>query len=458
MSAAATYRTVNPSDGRLVEEYPIATDAGIESALARAASAAIRWRDTSLARRIEPLRRAADLLEAQAADLGALMALEMGKPVAQGEAEAKKCAWVCRWYADNAEAFLAPQRRESDGSEAFVRADPLGPILAIMPWNFPFWQFFRFAAPALAAGNVVILKHAPNTPGCARRIESILRAAGFEDGTVKNLFLSNDQAARVIGDPRVRGVTLTGSTRAGREVASLAGRHLKTMVMELGGSDPFIVFDDADVARAVEVGVAARCLNNGQSCIAAKRFLVHRSIFNAYRDAFVKGMAARVMGNARDAKVTLGPLARADLRDGLARQVSRSIEAGAEACLGGEVPDRDGFFYSATVLTGAKPGTPAADEELFGPAASLFPFETEDEAIAIANGTAYGLGASLWTSDRARIGRMIPRIESGSVFVNGLVKSDPRLPFGGVKDSGFGRELGREGMMEFVNLRTVWIA
>ena len=452
------YRTLNPADGRLMESYPLATDKGIETALAAANQSAGRWRETTLRRRLEPLRRVADLLEAQAADLGTLMALEMGKPTVQGEAEAKKCAWACRWYADNAEAFLAPAPRESDGTEAFVRFDPLGPVLAIMPWNFPFWQFFRFAAPALAAGNAILLKHAPNTPGCARRIEALMRAAGFEAGVVQNLFLTNEQAARVIGDARVRAVTLTGSTRAGREVASIAGRHLKTMVMELGGSDAFIVFEDAEPDRAVEVGVAARCLNNGQSCIAAKRFLVHRPIFRRFQERFVEKMRARVIGDPLDPEVTLGPLARRDLRDQLAEQVERSIASGAEALLGAAVPEHEGFYYPATVLSGARPGSPAADEELFGPAASLVPFDTEEEALAIANGTPYGLGTSLWTSDDARARRMIPRLEMGSVFVNGPVKSDPRLPFGGVKDSGFGRELGREGMHEFVNIKTVWIA
>ncbi len=458
MTQPALYRTLNPADGGLVESYPTATDAGIETALGRAARAFALWRETPLARRAEHLRRAADLLAAGAAESGALMALEMGKPVAQGEAEAKKCACACRWYADNAESILRPEPRESDGSAAFVRHDPLGPILAIMPWNFPFWQFFRFAAPSLMAGNVVLLKHAPNTPGCALRIEAIMTEAGFPDGVVQNLFLSNDQAARVIGDARVRGVTLTGSTRAGREVASLAGRHLKTMVMELGGSDAFIVLADADVDRAAEVGVAARCLNAGQSCIAAKRFLVERSVFTRFRDACVEGMRARVVGDPRDPKTTLGPMAREDLRDQLATQVERTVAGGAEAILGGRTPATPGFFYPATVLTGARPGTPAADEELFGPAASLVPVANEEEAIAVANASSYGLGASLWTADRARAERLIPRIETGSVFVNGLVKSDPRLPFGGVKDSGFGRELGREGLLEFVNIKTVWIA
>ena len=409
MIQAALYRTLNPANGELVENYQTATDRDVEAAVESAARAFALWRETPIEQRAQLVRRAGELLETDAAEMGALMALEMGKPIAQGDAEAKKCAWACRWYADNAASFLAAQPRESDGSAAFVRHDPLGPILAIMPWNFPFWQFFRFAAPSLMAGNVILLKHAPNTPGCGLRIEKLMDDAGFPPGVVRNLFLSNDQAARVIGDARVRGVTLTGSTRAGRAVAAIAGHHLKTMVMELGGSDAFIVLADADVDRAAEVGVTARCLNTGQSCIAAKRFIVDRAVFPRFRDAFVDGMRARVPGNPRDPKTTLGPMARQDLRDQLASQVERSVAGGAEAILGGKTPDTPGYFYPATVLQGARPGTPAADEELFGPAASLVSVANEEEALAVANGTGYGLGASLWTADRARADRLIPQ-------------------------------------------------
>lgn len=452
------YRSVNPTDGQLVGSYPTADEGAVEIALDRAARAAGRWGAQPLAERAALLRRAADTLESRASELGALMAVEMGKPLGEAEAEVKKCAWACRYYADNAAGFLAARARESDGTEAYVRYDPLGPLFAIMPWNFPFWQFFRFAAPALAAGNVVLLKHAPNTPGCARRIESLLHESGAPEGVVQNLFLSHDQAARVIADPRVRGVTLTGSTRAGREVASTAGRHLKTMVLELGGSDAFIVLDDADIERSVEAGVTSRCLNNGQSCVAAKRFLVQRAVFDRFRDAFVERMSARVMGDPTDRDVQLGPLARADLRERLADQVGRARSAGAVTLTGGEPPDRPGFFYPATVLDRVEPGSPAAVEELFGPVAALIPVADDDEAVAVANRSTYGLGSSLWTRDRERAARIVPRIEAGSVFVNGMVKSDPRLPFGGIKDSGFGRELGREGMLEFVNRKTVWAA
>jgi succinate-semialdehyde dehydrogenase/glutarate-semialdehyde dehydrogenase len=453
-----SYRTLNPATGELLESFPTAGDPDVERALRQSAAAFARWRATPLSERAQALLAAADRLERRSADLARSMAVEMGKPVTEGVAEARKCAWGCRYFAENAAALLAPQPRDSDGAEAHVRCDPLGPILAIMPWNFPFWQFFRFAAPALMAGNVALLKHAPNTPRCAIEIERLLLESGLPPGVVQNLRLTNEQAAAVIADRRTRGVTLTGSTRAGREVAAVAGRNLKPMVLELGGSDPFIVFEDADLGRAVQAAVAARCQNSGQSCIAAKRFLVQRQVFDAFRERFVTGMREQVMGDPTDAGVSLGPLARADLRERLARQVRESVAAGAKVLCGGEIPERAGFYYPATVLGEIVPGTPAADEELFGPVATLLPFAAEEDAVALANDGAYGLGASVWTSDLERARRLVPRIESGSVFVNGMVKSDPRLPFGGVKGSGFGRELGREGLLEFVNLKTVWFA
>ncbi|HEX9733385.1 MAG TPA: NAD-dependent succinate-semialdehyde dehydrogenase [Thermoanaerobaculia bacterium] len=451
------YRTLDPTTGKLVETYPLATDAQVEEAIARACSAFAAWRRAGHDERAALLRAVADALQSCAAEHAAVMALEMGKPLVEGEAEAEKCAWACRYYADEAAGFLAPRPHQSDGSQAHVRHDPLGPILAIMPWNFPYWQVFRFAAPALAAGNVALLKHAPNTPRCALEIERLFAVAGAPEGLFQSLFLSNEQAAAVIAHDGVRGVTLTGSTRAGRAVASAAGEALKPMVMELGGSDPFIVFADAAVDEAVKVGVASRCLNGGQSCIAAKRFLVERKVYDRYVAAFVAAIEAKPFGDPRDRANEIGPMARQDLRDHLARQVERAVAAGAEVRCGGEVPDGDGFFYPPTVLTGLSPEAEAAQEEIFGPVATIYAFDDEDEAAAIANATPYGLGASLWTSDRARAERLIPRLDSGSVFVNGLVKSDPRLPFGGVKDSGFGRELAREGILEWVNVKTVWI-
>ena len=451
------YRTLNPATEELLESFPLATDAEIEGAIEGARKAFESWRGLAFERRAEPLIAAAASLEARAEELGRLMAVEMGKPLAEGIAEANKCAVGCRYYAEHAAAYLAADSRESDGSEAFVRFDPLGPVLAIMPWNFPFWQFFRFAAPALMAGNAVLLKHSPNTPRCALAIEGLMRDAGFPDGLVRSLFLSNEQAAAVIGDSRVRGVTLTGSTRAGREVASCAGKHLKTMVMELGGSDPFIVFEDADLDEAVRVGVLARCQNSGQSCIAAKRFLVQREVWDPFLEKFSAAMEAMTVGDPLAAEVRIGPLARADLRESLARQVAESLAGGARALCGAERLPGPGYFYPPTVLVDVVQGSPAADEELFGPVATLIPFGDEAEAVGLANRTAYGLGASLWTASADRARRLAGQVEAGAVFVNGMVKSDPRLPFGGVKDSGFGRELSREGILEYVNLKTVWI-
>jgi succinate-semialdehyde dehydrogenase/glutarate-semialdehyde dehydrogenase len=450
------YRTVDPTSGELLETFAGTTDAELERALDRAARAFEGWRHESVARRSSVLERAAQLLDAHAADHAELMATEMGKPVAQGEAESRKCASGCRWVAENAEAVLACEPRPSDAAGSFVSPEPLGPLLAIMPWNFPYWQVFRFGAAALAAGNAILLKHAPSTPRCAERIERLLAEAGLPAGVLQNVRLSNEQAARAIADPRVRGVTLTGSTRAGREVAATAGRHLKKMVLELGGSDPFVVFADADLGRAASTAVEARCVNSGQSCIAAKRLLVERPVLGEFRERFVAGMRGKRVGNPRSRETEIGPLARADLRDTLARQVEDTVAAGARVLCGGTLPAGAGFFYPPTVLDHVPPGSPASCEELFGPVAALFPFDGEDEALALANCTAYGLGAALWTADRARARRLVPRLEAGMVFVNGLVKSDPRLPVGGVKDSGFGRELSREGLLEFTNVKTVW--
>jgi succinate-semialdehyde dehydrogenase/glutarate-semialdehyde dehydrogenase len=451
------YRTLDPATGELLERFEPHDEGDIDRALDRAQREFESWRGRHFKDRAETMLAVANRLEAEACELGALMALEMGKPLEEGEAEARKCAWACRYYAEYAEEFLQPSARESDGSDAFVRYDPLGPVLAIMPWNFPLWQFFRFGAPALMAGNTVLLKHAPNTPRCAQRIERLMRDSGFPDGAVQNLFLTNEQAARVIGDDRLRAVTLTGSTGAGRQVASCAGSRLKPMVLELGGSDAFIVLEDADVEQAVDVGVASRCLNNGQSCIAAKRFLVQDAVFDEFRDRFVAAMQAREMGDPKLPGTKLGPMAREDLRDQLARQVDSAVVAGGRVLAGGSVAEGPGFFYPATVIVDLPVESAPAREELFGPVAVLTRFDSEDRALTIANDSDYGLGASLWTGDLNRARRMIPRIEAGAIFVNGMVKSDPRLPFGGVKDSGFGRELSREGIQEFVNVKTVWI-
>lgn len=452
------YQTLDPTTGELIESFPLATEGEIDAALSLAAKSFGDWRRLPFSSRAEVLSKAAERLEAQAGELALTAALEMGKTLAEGEAEVKKCAWACRFYAEKGEEFLRPVAAESDGSEAWVRYEPLGPVLAVMPWNFPFWQVFRFVAPALAAGNVAILKHASSTPRCALAIGRVLTEAGAPVGVFQNLFLSREQVAAVIGDRRLRGVTLTGSTRAGREVAAAAGKALKPMVMELGGSDPFIVFADADFDQAVKIAAQSRCLNAGQSCISAKRFLVEQQIFPRFRDAFVAAMEAKKVGDPRQRGVDLGPLARKDLREELARQVAAAKAEGARVLGGGEAPSGPGAFYPPTVLEGLDPHSPAAQEELFGPVAAIYSFANEAEALAIANATPYGLGTSLWTGDRERIDRLVPQIECGSIFVNGLVKSDPRLPFGGVKESGFGRELAAEGLREFTNVKTLWIA
>ncbi|HSR53691.1 MAG TPA: NAD-dependent succinate-semialdehyde dehydrogenase [Acidobacteriota bacterium] len=451
------YCTLNPTTGQLVRPYELADENQIEKALEGSAQAFREWRKTAFRRRGEPLEAVADRLEEKASSLARLMAEEMGKPVAEGKAEAEKCAWACRYFAQHGPSFLSADERHSDARKSSVRYDPLGPILAIMPWNFPFWQLFRFAAPALMAGNTVLLKHAPSTPGCALAIEELFRQAGFDASIVQNLFLSNQQAAQVIGDSRLRGVTLTGSTAAGREVARTAGGSLKPVVLELGGSDPFIVFPDADLKAAVQTGAAARCQNSGQSCIAAKRFLLHESIAEDFAQGLVDAMQSRNVGNPLDESTAIGPLAREDLRETLHRQVEESLEAGARLLCGGKVPPGRGFFYPPTVLADVPADAPAANQELFGPVAALRTFRDEAQAVSLANQTAYGLGASLWTSSLERAERLVPLIEAGAVFVNSMVKSDPRLPFGGIKDSGFGRELSREGIRAFTNVKTVWI-
>jgi succinate-semialdehyde dehydrogenase/glutarate-semialdehyde dehydrogenase len=452
------YRTIDPTTGELLEQFPLATQEEIGAALVRARAAFVRQRARAMAERSAFLTRLADALEREAPALAETMALEMGKPVAQGAAEAKKCAWVCRHYAEHGAAMLAPERRESDGARAEVRYEPLGVVLAIMPWNFPLWQLFRFAAPAWMAGNAVLLKHAPNTPRCGREIERLAAAASGDSGLLVNLYLSNEQAADLLARPEVAAVTLTGSSGAGRAVGALAGGNLRPSVLELGGSDPFVVLDDADLALAAEIGVAARCQNSGQSCIAAKRFLVQAAVYERFRDAFVERMRAQKVGDPRAEGTAIGPLARRDLRDALVEQVADALAQGARLLCGGSVPDGPSFFYPPTVLENVPPAARAFREELFGPVACLYRFATDGEAIAIANATDYGLGASVWTADAARAERFVRSLEAGSVFVNGMVKSDPRLPFGGVKASGYGRELGVEGIRSFVSVKTVWFA
>ena len=451
-----SYRSRNPATGELVAEFPTASAAEIEAALDRSAAVFEDWRRTPFAERRRLNERLADRLELEADDLARLMAEEMGKPLAQGVAEARKCAWVARHYAETGEESLRPRRFESDGSETWQRFEPLGPLFAVMPWNFPLWQVVRVSAPNFLTGNPMLLKHAPSVPRCARRIVELYAEAGAPEGLIENLFLTNEQAAACIADPRVRGVTLTGSSRAGSEVAAAAGRALKPMVAELGGSDPFLVFADSDIAEAAAAGAGARLINSGQSCIAAKRFLVERSVFDEFAAAFGDRLRRAVIGDPTEPATEVGPLARQDLRDRFEEQIAASRSAGARLLWRGRAPER-GFFAAAGILGGVRPGSPAWDEELFGPVATLLPFDGEQEAVALANATPYGLAASLWTADPARWKRLIPEIEAGAVFVNGIAKSDPRVPFGGTKASGFGRELGPDGLIEFTNRKTVWI-
>jgi len=401
------------------------------------------------------MRKAGGILDAESRELGKLMTLEMGKPIKAAVAEAEKCATACRYYADNAERFLADRTVEMEGGKGWVAFQPIGVVLAIMPWNFPFWQVFRFAAPALMAGNVGVLKHASNVPQCGLAIEDIFRRAGFADGSFQTLLIGSDMVEGIIADHRVAAVTLTGSEGAGRSVASAAGRNLKKSVMELGGSDPFVVMPSADLENAVSTAVTARMINNGQSCIAAKRFIIHEKIYDEFLRKFVARVSALRVGDPMDELTELGPLATASIRDQLDQQVKTSVAAGAKLIIGGKKLDREGFFYEPTVLTDIPSAAPAAHDELFGPVASVFKAKDIADAISIANGTTFGLGASAWTRDDRERDQFVAEIESGLLFINGMVVSDPRLPFGGVKNSGFGRELGEFGIHEFVNIKSI---
>src|SRR5216117_776935 len=452
-----TVASINPTTGETLETFAETTPAALERVLDQALAAYQSWSRCSYAQRAQAMREAGRLLRERKTQHARTMALEMGKPLMQGEAEAEKCAWVCDYYAEHAERFLADEPRETDASKAFVRFDPIGPVLAIMPWNFPFWQVFRFAAPALLAGNAGLLKHAPNVSRCALEIEQLFREAVFPDGLFRAVLLPNEAVAPVIADPRICAVTLTGSDRAGSQVAQQAGRHLKKTVLELGGSDPFIVLADANLDEAARTAAEARLLNSGQSCIAAKRFIVVESVFDRFLERFVAAVAARRLGDPLAPGTEVGPQARADLRANLQRQVEESVRRGAKLVLGGRVPEGPGFFYPPSVLTSVANGMPAFDEEVFGPVAAVIRVRDDADAVRVANASPYGLGAAVWTEDRERGERLAAELEVGSVFVNGLVKSDPRLPFGGVKRSGYGRELSEFGLREFVNVKSVWV-
>lgn len=447
--------TTNPATGETVRTFETLTWAEIDERLDKASAAFQSARLSTLESRAVCLRRAADILTREKQHLATLMTLEMGKPVTAAVAEVEKCALACRFYAEKAPHYLASHAVDTIDGDGAVYFQPLGVILAVMPWNFPFWQVFRFAAPALMAGNTALLKHASNVPQCALAIEDIVARAGFAEGVFQTLLADSTDVAAIIADLRVAAVTLTGSEGAGRSVGETAGRNLKKAVLELGGSDPFIVMPSANVGAAASTAVKARMINNGQSCIAAKRFIVHEKVYDAFVDRFVQGVKSIRVGDPMDAATELGPLATESIREELAKQVEETVALGARLLCGGSVIQGAGFYYEPTVLAEIPPRSPADVEELFGPVASVWRVRNIDEAVAVANSTRFGLGASAWTNEPEESDRFVRDIESGMVFINGMVASEPALPFGGVKASGYGRELGEFGIREFVNVKSV---
>jgi succinate-semialdehyde dehydrogenase / glutarate-semialdehyde dehydrogenase len=449
--------TTNPASGELIRVFDPDSSAVVDAKIQKAYEAFRAHRRTSFADRATKMRKAAEILEKEKDRWARLMTLEMGKTLKSAGDEALKCAWACRYYADNAEHILADEAIATNAGKSFVAYQPLGVVLAVMPWNFPFWQVFRFAAPALMAGNGGLLKHASNVPQCALAIEEILCRAGFSEGEFLTLLIESSQVARVIDDPRVAAATLTGSEPAGRKVASPCGKQIKRTVLELGGSDPFIVMPSANLEEAAQTAVKARCINNGQSCIAAKRFIVHDSIYAEFERRFVEGMQGLKVGDPMAAPTDIGPLATAQIVGELDDQVKRAVAGGARLLTGGKRVSGPGNFYEPTALGEVPKSCPVYYEEIFGPVAMLFRVSGIDEAIEVANDSDFGLASSAWTKDSAEIARFTAEIEAGAVFVNGMVASDPRLPFGGIKNSGYGRELSTFGIREFVNIKTVWI-
>jgi len=452
-----TLRSINPATEEELARFEEASSEDVERAVAAARAAFREWSQTSFDHRAGLLTRAAAILRGQKGKFAGLITAEMGKPIVEAEAEIEKCAWNCDHFAEQAEPYLRDEPVGSSASLSYVRFQPLGVVLAIMPWNFPFWQVFRFAAPALMAGNTAILKHASNVPQSALAIEKVFHDTGFPAGVFRTLLIGGEAAGALISDPRIAAVTLTGSDVTGSKIAGLAGQALKKTVLELGGSDPFIVLEDADLDAAAATGCRARNQNSGQSCIAAKRFIVVESVAEAFEKRFAAAVGGLRMGNPAERDTQVGPLARRDLVDSLDRQVRESVQAGARAVVGGRRREGHGYYYEPTVLTVVTSRMPAFREETFGPSAAVIRVRDAQEAVAVANDSPYGLGASLWTRDTARGRRLAERIESGSVFINGMVASDPRLPFGGIKRSGYGRELSHYGIREFTNIQTVWV-
>jgi NAD-dependent aldehyde dehydrogenases len=448
----------NPATGELLKTFEPLSDEEIEAKLRLAEQTFVDYKRTSFSERAEKMLKAAEILESEKESFARIMTSEMGKTFVSAVAEAEKCALVCRFYAENAERFLADEHFETEAEQSYVRYLPIGAILAVMPWNFPFWQVFRFAAPALMAGNVGLLKHASNVPQCALAIEEIFARAGFPKGAFQTLLIGSSKVADVLADDRIKAATLTGSEPAGSEVASRAGKFIKKTVLELGGSDPFIVMPSADLKDAVETAVKARTINNGQSCIAAKRFIVHEAVYDEFEKMFVERMKSLKVGDPMLKETDIGPLVSVEARDELHTQVEKAVAAGARVLCGGRKPEGAGSFYEPTVLADVTRESPVYYEELFGPVAMLFRVRDIDEAIALANDSPFGLGSSVWTNDRAEQEKFAVEIEAGQTFINAMVASDPRLPFGGVKKSGYGRELSIHGIREFVNAKTIYVS
>ena len=450
--------SINPVNGKVLKKYHAHTARQVEQKIAQTHKTWLKWRNSSHEERSRLLNNMAGILLTRKSEFAILMAHEMGKPVNQGVAEIEKCASVCQYYAANASKYLSDQIIETDASKSFITFQPMGVVLAVMPWNFPFWQVFRFLAPALAAGNCGVLKHASNVPGCAQAIEEVVQQAGFPDHVFQSLMVNNTMVEKIIENPLIQAVTLTGSTNAGRIVAQKAASLIKKTVLELGGSDAYVVLSDANLEQAAEICVNSRIINGGQSCIAAKRFIVVKSVEKEFTSLFLSKMKAKKLGDPLDVNTAIGPQARIDLRDQLHEQVKLSIKKGAKCILGGSLPKGKNAFYPATILTKVKPGMPAYDEELFGPVASIIVAKDEADAIRKANDSIFGLGSAVFTKDKAKGERIAAtQLQAGSCFVNSLVKSDPRLPFGGIKQSGYGRELGLFGIHEFVNIKTVFV-
>ena len=450
--------SINPANNKLIRNYAELTSIESSDIISLADESYVSWKETAFTHRSRLMKNAAKILRNNSEEYSALMTMEMGKPIVQSRAEIEKCAWVCDYYAENAENFLTDEIIKTEATKSFVSYQPLGTILAIMPWNFPFWQVFRFAAPNLMAGNAGLLKHASNVSGCALAIEDVFRKAGFPDNIFRSLLISSKNVKKIIENKKVQAVTLTGSVPAGKSVASFAGSLIKKTVLELGGSDPYVILEDADIEKAAMSCVTSRLINGGQSCIAAKRFIIVESVYDEFEEIYLKFMSKKKMGNPADEKNDLGPQASLKLRDELHEQVLRSVKQGAEIILGGTIPEMEGAYYPPTILTNVKPGMAAFDEELFGPVAALIKAKSEDEAIELANKSAFGLGASVYTKDINR-GEQIAKekLNAGCCFVNDFVKSDPRLPFGGIKESGYGRELSPFGIKEFLNIKTVYV-